>query len=95
MKQKRPEPTFKTMVRLKDGSAVPYEALNDKEKCQLANILNEKIIRCYAREIGCEVSITYKNDMPTELDYIAIKERAKANGFAVEEAPENISRGTA
>ena len=95
MKQKRPEPTFKTMVRLRDGSAVPYEVLNDKEKCQLANILNEKIIRCIARDIGCEVSITRPSDMPMELDYMSIKERAKANGFVVEEPAENISRGTA
>lgn len=93
--KKRQEPTFKTMVRLKDGSAVPYEALTEKEKCVLANIFDEKIIRCHAREMGCEVSITRPSDMPMELDYMAIKERAKANGFVVEEPAENISRGTA
>lgn len=95
MKREKPAPTFKTMVRLKDGSAVPYEVLSTEEKTILADIHSEKIIRCYAQSIGCDVSITYDDNKKRELDYMAIKERAKANGFVVEEAAENISRGTA
>lgn len=87
-------PVFKTMVRLQDGSAVPYEALKAEEKTALANIINEKAIRGYAKATGREVSITYDKPTVNELNYKAVRERAEKMGFIVED-PNQTARGTA
>ena len=52
MKKEKPKPKWITMVRRKDGSAVPFDSLSPDEKSRIAG---NKTAEVKAREMGLEV----------------------------------------
>ena len=55
MKKEKPKPKWITMVRRKDGRAVPFDSLSPDEKSRIAGNIERKTAEIIAREMGLEV----------------------------------------
>ena len=60
---KKEKPKWITMVRRKDGSAVPFDSLSPDEKSRIAGNIERKTAEVIAREMGLEVHFV---DSPLE-----------------------------